>query len=127
MAEKTNGDTAVAPEAVTSKMEGVRRALRALGYDAKPLQIQTYLKKHFQIEMTPDKISNYKSDIRKKRKGKRKAAKNGAVAPTPAPAAASSRKTADAIDLVDIIQTVKTLVGRVGANGLKSLIDVLAK
>jgi hypothetical protein len=101
--------------------------LRALGYDAKPLQIQTYLKRHFQIDMTPDKISNYKSDIRKKRQGKRKEAKNGTAAPAPAPAAATSRKTADAIDLSDIIQTVKALVGRVGASGLKSLIDVLAK
>jgi hypothetical protein len=127
MAEKTNGDTAVAPQAVASKMEGVRQALRALGYDAKPLQIQTYLKKHFPIEMTADKISNYKSDIRKKRKGKGKAAKNDAAAPIPAPAATGSRKTAAAIDLGDIIQTVKTLVGRVGASGLKSLIDVLAK
>ena len=45
-------------------MEGMRRALAALGNDAMPLDIQAYLKKEFGIKMETILISNYKSALK---------------------------------------------------------------
>src|SRR5436190_20377771 len=48
-----------------NKMEAVRRALAELGPDAKPKQIQTYVKDEFKVDMTTDHISTYKRDIQR--------------------------------------------------------------
>jgi hypothetical protein len=105
-----------------TKMEAVRRALSELGKDAKPLQIQAWVKEKHGIEMSADHVSVCKGTILRKARGKRKAA---AVRPReqarPAPAAQRNGIS------LDDIEAVKGLVGRVGADNLKQLVDVLAR
>src|SRR5262249_38669018 len=70
------------------KMEGVRRALADLGGDAKPMQIQGFLREKLGIAMSTDHISTYKGVLAKKGKGKGKAAREK-PGPKPPPAAAA--------------------------------------
>src|SRR5262249_11549151 len=56
-----------------SKQEAVRRALKAMGRDATPTQMQPYIKEHFGIEMSTNHISSSKGMIlHKKKTGKGK-------------------------------------------------------
>jgi hypothetical protein len=131
MAEKTN--EAPAPlkgkRSGLTKMEAVRRALRKLGKGAKPVQLQSFVRDQFGIEMTAGHVSTYKGDIlRKAAKAKAAALKHtppNAAAKPPLPATPNA-KPGGGIALEDI-QAVKALVGRVGAADLKALIDVLAR
>src|SRR6516225_8308864 len=49
-----------------TKQEAVRRALNHLGPEAKPTQIQGWIKDQFNIEMGRDHISTSKGDILRK-------------------------------------------------------------
>src|SRR5262249_22101310 len=112
-------------------------ALAELGHEASRAAIQGFVKDRFGILMSPDHISNCKSELRNKSKkaGKAKpAAKKSATpkAPTKQPAAKpsavtpSARQTKGEISLGDI-EAVKGLVHRVGAEQLRALVDLLAK
>jgi hypothetical protein len=112
-----------------TKMEAMRRALADLGRDAKPAQLRGWVKEKFGIAMSADHVSTYKGTILRKKSGKRKAA---AVTQ---PSAATNEEPrvrrapaprGNGISLDDIA-AVKGLVGPVGADGLKELIDVLAR
>ena len=117
-------------EAVKSKMEAVRKALAELGKNAQPLDIQKHIKEKFGLDMTPAHISNYKTSIIGKRRGKKAAkasAANGEAKPMSAgPVKAASHKASAGITLHDI-ETVKGLVNRLSQHDLKSLIEVLGK
>jgi hypothetical protein len=141
MARTANGQQAAAAkgQAGVSKMDAVRQAIRQLGRDAKPRQIQGVIKEQFGVEMTLDHISNYKSTIRKQAGGKAKKAAKGPAAPQPAAhkpaapaavakpaAAAGSGKGGDHLSVEDG-QTVKALLSRLRPDSLKGLIDVLAR
>src|SRR5262245_48646329 len=110
-----------------TKVEAVRRALGHFGRDAKPAQMQGWIKDQFNLQMTTDHISTAKGDIL--RKGKKRAgppkaeAKPGAVPPA---RAAPGRAKEAAIPLQDILY-LKELVQRVGPGSLHTLIDALAK
>jgi translation initiation factor IF-2 len=132
-----------------TKMDAVKKALATLGKEAKPTDIQSFVRAKFGIVMTTDHISTCKGDIARKAKA---AAQGGKAAPKPAPKhaakkpahkpahkAAVAKATAPAkpaapkpaahhggISLPDI-RLVKDLVGRVGAGELRSLIDLLAR
>jgi hypothetical protein len=139
MANRTN--STAAPKKAhdgISKQEAVRRALAELGKDAKPTRIQGWVKDEYAIDMTTDHISTAKGQIlRKARRKKRAATKpplqqsmarkeeaEPAAAQLPVrPALAPQR---NGITLDDI-EAVQGLVGRVGTDGLKRLIDVLAR
>jgi len=115
-----------------TKMEGVRRALADLGGDAKPMQIQGFLREKLGIAMSTDHISTYKGVLAKKGKGKGKAARKK-PGPKPAQAAAPAApvpregaRPAGGISLADL-QAVKGLLGRLGPDQLRGLIDLLAK
>src|SRR5438874_13709080 len=120
-----------------TKMEAVRQALAELGNDATRTAIQGFIKDRFGIQMSPDHISNCKSELRNKKKqaGKAKPAakkpatpKAAAKQPASRPAAATSspRQAKGDISLPDI-EAVKGLVRRVGANQLRELVDLLVK
>jgi hypothetical protein len=98
-----------------TKQEAVQCALTELGNDAKPKQIQGFVKDNFGIEMGTDHISTAKGTILRKTKP---AVRNG-TAPT------SKGKPADTILLQDI-RTLKELVGRLGMKPVLDLIDVFA-
>jgi hypothetical protein len=73
---KTNGKAG----AGMTKMEAVRRALAELGRDAKPLQIQAFVKQRFGIDMTNDHATTAKGVVLKQqaRKGQGQRKKAGA-------------------------------------------------
>jgi hypothetical protein len=119
-----------------SKQEAVRRALAHFGKDAKPAQMQPWIKAQFGIEMTDKHISTAKGEILRKAGAKRKRSpkKAAKAAPKaiaqPAPPAQTGPKPAAAkaagIPLDDILY-VKELVGRVGPEQLHTLIEAFAK
>jgi hypothetical protein len=109
-------------------MEAVRQAMSALGDDASPSAIQKYIKDNFDVDMTTNMISSYKSTIREKaglpsRRRKKRGRPKKAVAATTAaaPAPASSH---DAVPWKDI-RTIKELAGRLGKKGLRDLVELL--
>jgi hypothetical protein len=108
-----------------SKKEAVRRALQAMGKDAKPAQMQPYIKDNFGIEMSTEHISNAKSEVLREGKAKKKPAAKPQE-PQPAKAAAKVSRVGNGVSLQDL-QTVKDLVGRVGPETLRSLIELLAR
>jgi hypothetical protein len=84
-----------------SKKEAVRRALQKLGRDAKPAQIQPYIKQTFGFDMTPGHITTAKGEILRGKGGPGKpAAPQEQPAPQPqgqrlAAAATATPKAAD--------------------------------
>ena len=122
MAEKKNGAADKGQETI-SKMEAVRRALDKMGPEAKPSEMQPYIKCEFGIEMTTDHISTYKGDILKKKR--KKAAGKTPQAPKALPPVSALAPQASI--LLEDVLTVKALLDRVGAESLRFLIDGLAK
>src|SRR5262245_34854582 len=111
-----------------TKNEAVRQALAALGPDAKPMQMQPFIKEQFGIEMSTDHISTAKGEILRKQKAKKKPGpKPRAEQPAPErPKKQPARAAANGISLQDI-EAVQGLVGRVGPDQLKGLIDLLVR
>ncbi len=116
-----------------TKKDAVRKALEAMGQDAKPAALKPFIKDHFGIEMTPEHITTAKGEILRGKAGKDKmaAAKKPVAPKQPAarpqePQAAGASQARNGITLQDL-QTVKDLVGRVGPDTLRSLIDLLAR
>ena len=126
-----------------SKQEAVRRALKAMGRDATPTQMQPYIKDNFGIEMSTNHISTSKGILlHKKKAGKEKGAKMPAAPEAAAtegeakekagrealvrPKPASAGRKEAGISLDDILR-IKGLVGRFGPGQLHTLIDAFAK
>lgn len=97
-------------------MDGVRKALAKLGDGAKPLAIQEFVKKKFDLDMETAVISSYKTSITKKEAGKSAIIRR----PVAAPAAVGGIS-------LDDIKAVKDLAERIGADNLQQLATVLAK
>jgi hypothetical protein len=110
--------------AAMTKIAAVRKALRVLGKNAMPIQIQDYVKT-LGVEMSTAHVSNYKTYLLKGKKGKKKGRKKGAseVAATMAPAPVKA-KEAGTLSIADI-EAVKDLVGKVGQENLKNLVGLL--
>src|SRR5579885_1900580 len=109
-----------------SKKDAVRRAMAALGDEARPADMRDWIKQNFNIDMTADHVSTARGEVRRERAGKpKKAARKPAAkapaaraSPAPQPQAgarpASGGKRESAIPLDDIL-TVRQLVDRHGA------------
>ena len=107
----------------SNKMEAVRRAMDGLGYEASPLEIQKFIKDNFDVDMSANMISSYKSTLRNKaglagrrRKRGRPRKIDGA---TPAPAVVH-----DAVPWKDL-RTIKDIAGRIGKKNLRELVEWL--
>lgn len=103
----------------SNKYEGVRLALSTIGNEAKPLEIQSWLKTTHKMKMPVSTISNYKSSIlsggykKAKTRGRKPKAKGG---------------NADIGGItVEDIKAVQELVNRIGADKVRDLAGVLAK
>jgi hypothetical protein len=110
-----------------SKQEAVRRALAHFGRDAKPAEMQGWIKQQFGIEMSTDHISTAKGEVLRKAGAKKAAAPKPQVqraAASTSPAKCTG--TDSGIPLADIL-AVKDLVGRLGAGPLHTLIDAFAR
>jgi hypothetical protein len=112
------------PGARLSKTEAVRRALKALGRDAKPAKLKPFIKREYGIEITPGHITNIKSGLRKPAGTAKPAAPKQPAPPTPVPPSPPPKKSG--ISLEDL-RAVKELIGRVGAGQLRDLIELLAR
>jgi hypothetical protein len=115
---KTNGDAATAETSDVghNKMEAVRRALTALGYNAKPLELRGHILNEYQLDIQPNQISSYKSMILRangapKKRGRKP---NNSTLPTTA-----------GVSIKDL-KAVKELTTRLGAGRVRELIDLLA-
>ena len=134
--------SAKAPKPKINKMEAVRKTLASMGREAKPTEMQAYIKKTFGIEMTKDHISNYKGDVLRKEAesaggtatAQAATSANKPAAPKPSTPAAAGKPASNqphAADgssiLLEDVLTAKVLLDRVGADKLRTLIDGLAK
>jgi hypothetical protein len=110
-------------------MEAVRRAMdpEALGYDASPSEIQKYIKENFDVDMSTNMISSYKSTLRSKAglAGRRKK-KRGR------PKKTDSMATHDHVPLSfhevvpwKDLRTIKEIARRIGKKGLRELVELL--
>jgi hypothetical protein len=120
---KPSGDQGSDPR--TNKMEAVRQAMEALGYDAQPQAIQTHIKDNYGVDIGTNMISSYKSSLRKKAglKGRRK--KRGRPKKSETVAAAPAAPSFhDAVPWKDL-RTIKDIAGRIGKKGLRELVDLL--
>ena len=86
-----------------SQMGMVRIALGDIG-DVKPLEMQTHIKNKFGVELPPNIISNYKSQIKRKNGG------------------GSKRGTGLK---VEDFETVRSLVNRLGSEQVMRLVEVV--
>jgi hypothetical protein len=108
-------------------MEAVRRAMDELSFDASPSDIQKYIKSNFDVDMSANMISSYKSTLRSKagltgrRRKKRGRPKktDGTAAPAAAPISFH-----DAVPWKDL-RTIKEIAGRIGRKGLRELVELL--
>ncbi len=122
MAKHTSGMT---------KFDAVKEALADLGPDAKPLAIQDYVKKHFNIDISTVVVSAYKKELKvkgqlpAKKPAPQTQAKPGTTLAKQAPAKAATTTAKNGITLEDL-QAIKGLIGRVGSDGLRTLIDLLS-
>jgi hypothetical protein len=120
----TGGRNSQAVEEVANKTEAVRRALDALGPDAKPLEIQVYVLGHFGIEVSTGVISVYKAKLAgggRKRGRLSRRPRGEATAVVARPAARGS----SGVSLQDL-RAVKELGSRVGPRHFRELLDLLS-
>jgi hypothetical protein len=112
-----------AKEKLTNKAEAIRRALPKLGIQAKPAEIQEYIKTNFDLEMSYQMISTYKSiEIRKGgKKGKRGRKPKEAGSVTEPTKAASH----DAVSLRDL-RSLKEIRNRLGHARMRELVALMA-
>jgi hypothetical protein len=106
-------------------MEAVRRAMDGLGFDASPSEIQKYIKDNFDVDMSANMISSYKSTLRSKAGlGGRRRKKRGRPKKTDSVPAASAAPVAYH-DAVKDLRTIKEIAGRIGRKGLRELVELL--
>jgi hypothetical protein len=104
---KTDGEKKV------SQKKMVQAALDNCGAEAKPGEMQNYIKDTFGTELAPNIISNYKSQI--KREGR-----------LPGGGGSPSRKGGGGGGLqMNDLKTIRSLVTRLGVAQVKELIDVV--
>lgn len=119
---KPNAEQGADPR--TNKMEAVRRAMDSEGYDASPLAIQKFIKQNFDVDMSANMISSYKSTLRAKKglAGRRK--KRGRPKKVASEAAAPAATFHDAVPWKDL-RTIKDIAGRIGKKNLRELVEWL--
>lgn len=111
-------------EKLTNKAEAIRRALAKLGNKVKPAQIQEFIKTNFDVEMTTQLISVYKSahikKSGKKSKHGRKPKAGGAVTES-----APKPTIHEAVSFKDL-RAVKEISNRLGHARIRELVAVMA-
>lgn len=113
---KTNGAATETNGVGNNKMEAVRRALDALGRNAKPMALRGHILNEYQLDIQPNQISSYKSMILKANGAPKKRGRKPNTATTPATAGVSIKD----------LKTVKELTTRLGVSRVRELLDLLA-
>ena len=102
-----------------SNMEAVRRALAALGVEARPPDIGAYVREHFGKVIPPNHISSYKSTLTRK-------ARKPVRARVAAAADGRHASVTDGLSVKDI-RAVKELANRIGVARFRELVEVLCQ
>jgi hypothetical protein len=141
MADNTsNGPSPAATSGATSptRKDMVRHAMKAVGADAKLVDLQKFIRDTYKAELSTNHISSNRGEIRREKSAK-PAAKPAAkkpvakkkpaapVAARPAPAAARTGAANSGDFSLKDIETAKGLLGRLGTTRVKALLDVLAR
>ncbi len=112
-------------------MEAVRQAMSNLGPDGSPSDIQKFIKEQFDVEMTANMISSYKSTLRgkaglggKKRKRGRPRKIDVVAAATTVAVKPHTVSSHDSVPWKDL-RTIKDIAGRIGKKNLRDLVDFL--
>ncbi len=105
-------------------MEAVRQAMGALGDDASPSEIQKHIKDKFDVDMSLNMISSYKSTLRSKKGLGGRGKKRGRPRKTDGAATAAPVSFHDAVSWKDL-RTIKDIAGRLGKKGLRDLVELL--
>jgi hypothetical protein len=95
-------------EKKVSQRAMVQGALEHCGWDSKPAELQSYIMDTFMVELAPNIISNYKSQI--KREGR---------------SLGGSRTRKGGGLQVEDFDVVRNLVSRLGADQVRKLVDVV--
>jgi hypothetical protein len=108
-------------------MDAVRFALQDRGNDAKPLELQAFIREKYGIEMTIDHISAYKTVLLRKAKEGRKRSR---VADTPVGEShplngAAPRTPPQAASLADQVAKLKEVAAAIGKGEAKKILDLL--
>jgi NAD(P)H-dependent flavin oxidoreductase YrpB (nitropropane dioxygenase family) len=114
------------PQGMT-KAKAIAEAFRHLGKGASNQDLIGYAMQKFGIEVSPNYVSILKSDLKKKRRGPRKAA---VAVPAEGNGHAAERRLRNqpATDLVALIREAKALAQKAGGMAeLKRLVDALAE
>lgn len=117
MAEKKSG---------ISKTEAVRQAMGKVGVDAERAELHKFIKEQFGIEITPDQVSNIRSELRGRKKQPAPKPLVRAAPGTSVAKAVTPAKGVTVISLADIA-AAKDLLTRSSAADLKQLLDLLAR
>lgn len=96
-------------EKKVSQKAMVQSALDKCGWEAKPHEMQGHIKETFGVELAPNIISNYKSQL--KREGR-------------LPGGGARARKAGSLQVEDF-QMIRSLVSRLGADQVKKLVDVV--
>ncbi len=91
----------------------VQAALEKCGWDSKPGELQKFIMDTFTVELAPNIISNYKSQIKR----------DGQTSASPAPRARSTGSVGGL--QVNDVTTLRSLVSRLGAHQVKELVDAV--
>ena len=98
-------------EGKTTQKEMVRTALDDRGWTTPPVELQSFIKERFHVELPTNIISNYKSVIKKE------LGEAGAGGPKPGGRAGAGMKLAD-------LEAVQGLVTRLGADQVRKLVEM---
>jgi hypothetical protein len=101
------------PEKGPSKMSMVRNALSTLGTDAKPIELQTYVKDTYKTEIPTQQISSYKSMINN-------SSKSGKVR-----VSSSSKGNASFADLLSFVAIVREWEEKIGTEAIQDVFEAL--
>ena len=91
------------------------KAMEAMGPEAKPLEIQGWIKKHYNVTLKPTLLSTYKGNWMKK---------HGRGGATGRPASAATKTGGKDATLSDIKQ-LQSLIGRIGVPQFKEILTLL--
>jgi hypothetical protein len=119
--EESNGEK-------ISKMEVMRRAIAKKGGEAKPLELQAYIKSKFGIEMSTDLISTYKTTVLKAiaKKNAIPAIPTADAEPDATPATKAPANSRGGFSLSEL-EAVKALADKIGATKVQQLATALTK
>lgn len=119
----TAGEKPVKKRSPKNKTQAIKRALRRLGWDAKPTEVQNWVWKNYRMEMDKSYISTIKS-LLSRQEHEREEGQPASV-PTTAQVENAYADDPETVSIAEL-KIVKDLVARIGAERFRDLADLFA-